>query len=118
MYVLEDSDADRLYLAKGMPREWVGAGKEITIDRAPTRWGRVSLKIKADVAARRVTATVTLARAGAPKELHVKLRLPEQYSLGTVTVNGRPAQIGGLHKDTVMISAGSESKFEVVGLFG
>jgi hypothetical protein len=115
MYILEDSDADRLYLGKGMPREWVGAGKEISIDRAPTRWGRVSLKMKADVAARRVTASVTLARAGAPKELHVKLRLPEQYSLGTVTVNGRPAQVGGLHKDTVIIAAGNESKFEVVG---
>jgi hypothetical protein len=118
MYVLEDSDADRLYLAKGMPREWVGAGKEIAIDRAPTRWGRVSLKMKADVAAKRVTATVTLARAGAPKEVHVKLRLPEQYSLGTVTVNGRPAQVGGLHKDTVIVATGSESKFEVVGMFG
>jgi len=74
--------------------------------------------MKGDAAARRVTATVTLARAGAPKEIHVKLRLPEQYSLGTVTVNGRPAQIGGPHKDTVIIAAGNESRFEVVGLFG
>jgi hypothetical protein len=69
-----------------------------------------------------VTASVTLARVGAPKELHVKLRLPEKYSLSTVTVNGRTAQVGGQHRDTVIIAAGNESRFnesrfEVVGMF-
>ncbi len=117
IYALEDSDADRLYLAKGMPREWVGSGRTLSIDRAPTRWGRVSFQMKADTAAKRVTASVTLARAGSPKELHVKLRLPEQYKLGAVTVNGRAAQLGGLHGDTVMITTGSETKFEVAGAF-
>jgi hypothetical protein len=39
MLVLEDSDEERLYFAKGLPREWVASGKEIKIERAPTRWG-------------------------------------------------------------------------------
>ena len=45
MLALEDSDEDRLYLAKGVPREWVVSGKEIRIDQAPTRWGRVNFRI-------------------------------------------------------------------------
>jgi hypothetical protein len=117
VYALEDSDADRLYLAKGMPREWLGSGQTLSIDGAATRWGRVSMRMKADTAAKKVNASVTLARAGSPKELHVKLRLPEQYKLGTVTVNGRPAQLGGPHNDTVLITTGNESKFEVAGAF-
>lgn len=73
--------------------------------------------MKADTQAKRVTASVVLAHAGSPKELHVKLRLPEQYKLGSVTVNGRPAQVGGPHGDMVMIATGGETKFEVAGIF-
>ncbi len=115
IYALEDSDADRLYLAKGMPREWLGSGKTVTIDRAPTRWGRVSMRMNADTTAKRVSATVTLARAGAPKELHVKFRLPEQYKLSAVTANGRAVQIGGPHGDTAIVPTGNEAKFEIAG---
>ena len=45
MLVLEDSDAEILYLAKGVPRAWVASGKPIQIQKAPTRWGRVSISL-------------------------------------------------------------------------
>ncbi|SPE33821.1 hypothetical protein SBA3_2060017 [Candidatus Sulfopaludibacter sp. SbA3] len=35
----------------------------------------------------------------------------------TATVNGRPATIGGVHNDTVIIHTGSEKHFEVVGQY-
>ena len=70
MLVLEDSDEDRLYFGKGLPREWVASGKEIRIEQAPTRWGRVNFRISGN------SARVELAKAGAPRELHVKFRLP------------------------------------------
>lgn len=113
MLALEDSDEDRLYLAKGVPREWVVSGKEIRIDQAPTRWGRVTFQMVGTLG--RVTAKVTLAHDGAPKELHVKMRLPEKNHLQRVTVNGRPAAIGGLHNDTAIVHTGTEHQFEVVG---
>jgi hypothetical protein len=113
MYAVEDSDADRLYLAKGMPREWVGSGETLSIDRAPTRWGRVSFRMQADIPAKKITASVTLARPGAPKELHVKFRLPERYKLGAVTANGRPVKVGGPHGDTAIVLTATEAKFEL-----
>jgi hypothetical protein len=115
MMVLEDSDADRLYFAKGVPRDWVISGKEIRIDQAPTRWGRVSLNLVAHPEAKRVIAKVELARAGEPKEVQVKLRLPLKNKLGSVTVNSDTASLGGLHNDTVIIDTGKERSFEVVG---
>jgi hypothetical protein len=66
-------------------------------------------------AAKVVTATVELARAGTPKEIHVKLRMPKQTPVRTLTVNGRPATLGGAHNDTVIIATGAEKRFEVVG---
>jgi hypothetical protein len=115
MLVLEDSDEEKLYLAKGVPREWVGSGKEIKIEKAPTRWGRINFKMAVNPVAKRVTATVSLANGAAPKEVHVKLRMPANYKIASATVNGRPANVGGLHKDTVIIATGSTRTFKVVG---
>jgi len=117
MLVLEDSDEEKLYLAKGVPRDWVASGKEIRINRAPTRWGRISFKLVAMPAAKSIAASVELARSGSPKEVHVKLRLPAQNKLVEVRVNGQAANLRGPRNDTVVIHTRNESRFEVVGDF-
>lgn len=117
MLVLEDSDEDRLYFAKGLPREWVASGEEISISGAPTRWGRVHMKMRTDQAAKNVRAEIELSRPGSPKEIQVKFRLPKTHQLQTATVNGRPTQIGGIHRDTVIASTGNATHFEVVAAF-
>lgn len=114
MLVLEDSDEDRLYFGKGLPRDWVTSGKEIRIEQAPTRWGRVSFTMAARTG-NRVLATLELPDKSGPKEVQVKFRLPKKYALKTVTVNGKPAQLSGLHKDSVVIATGSQTRFEVMG---
>jgi hypothetical protein len=60
---------------------------------------------------------VELARAGAPKELHVKLRMPLASAVKTATVNGKPAPIGGVHNDTVIVQTATEKHFEIVGQY-
>jgi len=117
MLVLEDSDEDKLYLAKGVPREWVGSGKEIKIEKAPTRWGRISFKMATNPGTKRVMASVSLANGAAPKEVHVKLRVPVNYKLASVTVNGHATSLDGVHKDTVIIATGNARNFEVVGQY-
>jgi hypothetical protein len=115
MLALEDSDEDRLYLGKGLPREWVASGKEIRIDQAPTRWGRVNFSLSAKPAAKSVVSRVELTRPGAPEELQVKLRMPLGSPVRSAKVNGRAAGLGGPHNDTVIIATGNERRFEVVG---
>ncbi len=115
MLVLEDSDAERLYLAKGVPREWIASGKKIAMEQAPTRWGRVSFHMQADPGTHRVVTRVALPQGPAPKELHVKLRVPVTWRVSSVTVNGRAAALAGVHNDTVVITPGSESQFEIIG---
>jgi hypothetical protein len=89
----------------------VDSGQEIRIDRAPTRWGRVGFRLAKESS--RLRATLQLEHAGAPAELHVKLR--SATKIRGVTVNGQPAALGGVHGDTVLIRTGGRREFEVVG---
>src|SRR5580704_648317 len=118
MLVLEDSDADRLYLGKALPREWVTSGKEIRIEHAPTRWGQVSFSLMAKPESKVVVGNAELSGAATPSKVHFKLRLPTQMPLQTVAVNGEPAAVGGVHKDTVIITTGGKRNFEVIGRMG
>jgi hypothetical protein len=115
MLVLEDSDEDRLYLAKGVPRQWLASGKQIGIEHAPTRWGSVSFSLRLRPDAKTIVGHVELMGSKVPQELHFKLRLPPQLAIQRVTVNGQTARLGGLHNDTVMITTRSKTIFEVVG---
>jgi hypothetical protein len=117
MLVLEDSDEDKLYLAKGVPREWLASGKQIGIARAPTRWGRVTFSLGMKPGAKAVVGHVELSGTRVPREVHLKLRVPARLAVQHVTVNGEVASLGGLHKDTVGIATKSETSFEVVGQF-
>ena len=117
MLVLEDSDEDILYLAKGVPREWVGSGKEIRIEQAPTRWGRVSFSLVAKPGSKSAVGHVEFAGARTPEHVHFKMRLPVGSALHGATVNGTPATVGGIHHDTVIIVTGKQKAFEVVGQF-
>jgi len=119
MLVLEDSDEDILYLAKGVPREWVGSGKQIRAEGVPTRWGRVTFDLAAQKEKNVVKGNVELSGTSLPKEVHFKVRLPKNMALQGVTVNGEPAAAtGGIHQDTVIISTAGKRTFEVVGRLG
>jgi hypothetical protein len=95
----------------------VASGKPIGIEQAPTRWGRFNLRMQHRPQTKNVVATVELARTGSPKELQVKMRMPAANAIKTATVNGRPATLGGIHGDTVIVSTGTEKHFEIVGLY-
>ncbi len=117
MLVLEDADEDRLYLARGVPREWIGSGREIRIEKAPTRWGTVDFALTANLQNNTVNARVQLARAAGPKELHLQIRLPRANALQNVVVNGRPVPPGEA-RETVVIPTNGETQFHVSAKFG
>lgn len=113
MLVSEDSDEERLHFGRALPSVWVASGKEIRIDQAPTRWGRVNFRLASDEPAKSVTAHVDLPKGAAAKELSVRFRLPKESALKSATVNGRPAKIGSMHNDCVIITPGRERQFEI-----
>jgi hypothetical protein len=61
------------------------------------------------------TGTPEAPRAGAPRELHVKLRMPRQHPVKSTTVNSRSMPLGGPYGDTVIFPTGSGRNFEIAG---
>ena len=113
MLVLEDSDEEKLYFGKGLPRDWVTSGKEIRIQQAPTRWGRVDFSMQAAPEKRNIVARVKLARVASPAEVQVKFRVPGEFSLTSPSVNGKQASLSGMHGDTVAVQTGNAKNFEI-----
>jgi hypothetical protein len=82
-----DGEPNGLQLGYATPRAWLRPGRQITVRRAPTAFGRVSFSIAARTGA--VRATVDLPER-LPPRLVLRLRLPRGNRLGAVQVNGRP----------------------------
>jgi hypothetical protein len=118
MLVLEDSDEERLYLGRGIPRSWVASGKEISIKRAPTRWGEVSFSLAAKPDKKTLHAIVELTKPAAFRELHVTLRVPEGTQLRTVRVNGHLAEVTGPKRNTVVVKSELTKYLEVNARYG
>jgi hypothetical protein len=113
MLVLEDSNENRLYLGRGIPRSWLASGKPIRIHQAPTRWGGVTLHLEAEPEARTVRAEVEFSKPDPTPEQHLTLRVPEGKRLQTATVNGEPARLGGSRGETVIIKPAAVKRFSV-----
>ena len=114
MLVLEDSDEDRLYLAKGIPADWLISGKEISIKQAPTRWGKVNFSLQARPSSQTAVAHVDFDGTRLPREVHFKFRLPKTARIKDATINARPVTVGGLRTDTIIFDTKGASKFEIV----
>ena len=109
MLVFEDSDAERLHLGRAIPRSWLGSGETISIERAPTRFGRVDFSIRLDRSNGRAKAEVRFERQG-PAEVHVRFRLPQGLTARRARVNGRAAKIAG---EAVVLDARRGGPFTV-----
>ncbi|HKS82294.1 MAG TPA: hypothetical protein VJR23_12390 [Candidatus Acidoferrales bacterium] len=87
MLVFEDPDEPEVWLAKATPREWLAEDRKISVQDAPTRFGKFSFEIRSDVDRGKVSATVRMPE-GNTATTHLRLRLPEGNSIQDVKLNG------------------------------
>jgi len=82
-------DNDALLLLQATPRKWLEDGKTIEIKRAPTYYGRLSMKIESQAASNNIMAQIDMPDRRCPRMLIVRLRHPIGKSIKSITVNGR-----------------------------
>ncbi|ATB59052.1 putative secreted protein [Xanthomonas citri pv. fuscans] len=102
MLVSDDSAGEQLFLARAVPRAWLGSGAPVGISAAPTRWGAVTLTLRTDTVARCINADVQLPER-APARTWLTLRAPAGTRLQRVLVDGKPAKAQGPHADRVAL---------------
>ena len=117
MLVYEDKDEDLLFLGRGVPRKWLGSGKTIAVEQAPTRWGRVNYRVERRQP-NQYAAKVSLSGGGLPRALEVSFRLPDGKPLRRLTVNGREVEPAGRWKDRATFETRGERTFEVIAVEG
>jgi hypothetical protein len=88
--LIHERDDGALVLGLATPRAWLGEGKTIEVERAPTYYGQLSMRIRSSAASGRIAAEVTLNARTRPQALFVRLRHPTGKSMRSVTVNGQP----------------------------
>lgn len=84
--VIDDQDPGVLWLLRGCPRRWLGPGQSISVEDAPTWYGKMALHTQATK--NRVIVDIDPPAAEPSAELHVVVRHPGQVPPRRVTVNG------------------------------
>jgi hypothetical protein len=113
LLVFEDPQSDTVWLGKAVPRSWLQDGKTITVERAPTRWGRLGFSIVSHLASGSVAAQLNLPQ-GFAATTKLRLRAPNNVLLKSVTVNEKPWNNFDAQSETITIPPGTTGSLRVV----
>jgi hypothetical protein len=87
----DDGRAERLRLAFATPRRWLADGGEIRAVEAPSEFGRVSDRMRSELAAGRVRAAITPPPRAA--EIALRVRLPDGWRAARAECDGAPLAV-------------------------
>jgi hypothetical protein len=105
--MLVQERGDDLWLAPLIPSAWLGAGKTLTVENVPTRFGPVSFRIAAASAAREAAVEVTPPTRSQPQRVVVRLRAPDGGKIQSVRVNGQAHRDFDAARQTVTLPPGA-----------
>ena len=88
--LVHELDDDTLLLLQATPRKWLEDGKSIEVQRAPTYYGRLSMKVQSHVAIGTIAVEIDMPDRASPGVLRVRLRHPQGKPIRSATVNGQP----------------------------
>jgi len=106
MLVMERGE--ELWLAPFVTDQWMQDGMEVSVRRAPTRFGPVSYRLRSDVDQGCIEAVVDPPTRERPQAIVLRVRHPEGRPMRAVTVNGRTHADFDSARQTVRLPAGSE----------
>ena len=85
--MLVREEGDRLWLGQAIPRAWLGRGKRVAVNEAPTLFGPVTFSITAQPDGSMRVHLAPPARS-APSEIMVRLRHPERLRIASAEAEG------------------------------
>ncbi len=101
----EDGESDTLRLMFAVPRRWLGDGKQVRIEGAPTAFGRVSCRVDSKLSSGFVEIQVTPPPRRV-KTILLRAPVPDGWQVESVEVDGEDASLVG--GDSVDLSRKTE----------
>jgi hypothetical protein len=117
MLVFEDPESETLWLAKATPRKWLEDGKTTEVAAAPTRWGRVGYSIASKLTEGTISVRVDLPSTGLAATTQVRLRVPGERKLKSVTLNGKAWTKFDPAQESIEVPAGSAGSVRLVAQY-
>jgi hypothetical protein len=77
----DDGKPDTLRLFFATPKRWLEDGKVIQLDRAPTAFGPVSVRMESKLSQHEVTAEVELPQRNQPRRILLRARVPDGWKI-------------------------------------
>lgn len=113
LLVNELRGAGTLFIGQAVPRAWLVDGKRIAVERAPTYFGPVNLRIESAAATGRITAAVEFAGKRRPSTVFIRMRHPDKKPMRSVTVNGAAWADFDIAKEWVRIPSPADTRLTV-----
>ncbi|MSU58798.1 MAG: hypothetical protein EXS35_11630 [Pedosphaera sp.] len=98
-----DGKPETLRLCFATPKRWLEDGKVINVERAPTAFGQMSVRLESKLNAGEVVAEVELPHRDVPKQTLLRARVPDGWRVTGAECSGKKLAVDG--KGTVDISA-------------
>jgi hypothetical protein len=84
----DDGKPETLRLGFATPKRWMEDGKKWSVEKAPTAFGPVSLRLESHLAAGNVTAEIDLPARNAPKRAWLRARVPDGWKVESAETAG------------------------------
>jgi len=111
--LIHETDEDTLLLLQAVPRAWLKPNNQILVERAPTYYGPLTLRVQSLAATGEIKATVDLSGQKRPAQLLVRFRHPDQKPLRAVRVNGKTWPDFDREKEWVRIQRPVLQRYEI-----
>jgi hypothetical protein len=98
-----DGTPETLRLLFGTPKVWLTDGKTITVERAPTAFGPVSLRAESKLSQGEVIVEVDFPQRNRPKQTFLRARVPKGWKVNSATAGDAKLKVD--EKGTVDISS-------------
>jgi hypothetical protein len=115
--LIHELDDNSLLLCQATPRTWLENGKQIRIERAPTYYGLLNLRLISRAAAGQISAEFELEQRKRPAALLLRLRHPSPQTMKSVLVNGKKWTNFDIAKEWIRIPSPTETHYEVTAQY-
>jgi hypothetical protein len=106
----DDGEPETLRLLFATPRQWLEDRKTISVQRAPTAFGNVSVRAISELDRGQVGIEIE-SPPTPPKKMFVRARLPEGWKPDTATIDAQPIAIG---EDGAIDVSGRTGTFKIM----